>query len=316
MPAPSKPEISVIIPYFNNSKTIGRALRSVSEQLFKNYEIIVVNDGSDDWDEAQRIVNDFNFEKLTIVHHNKNSNGAVARNTGIERAVGNFIAFLDSDDEWLADHLLKSIDFCKEYSYRSTRLFLCSSIIIHHNSDLSTRGIKRNLDVTKVEKVISVLEEIYVKNRILSCPTFFFSRDVVENVKFDTSLRRFQDIDFCLNASQIPGLEFYLLPHVGARVHWNDLSINKLKSKGLKSDSIQYFLNKNITLFDDRTKSKFIHKELIPVLASEFKITGVIRLLIAYHSNINFKGIITILSYLSLRRSDYVWKTIQKIRNR
>lgn len=94
--------ISVIIPLYNGAAYIGRSIRSVLNQTFQDFEIVVVDDGSTD-DGPQRAAS-FGLPCIRIV---RQANGGVsaARNTGIREARYGLIAFLDADDEWLPDHL-------------------------------------------------------------------------------------------------------------------------------------------------------------------------------------------------------------------
>ena len=103
----SKLKISVVIPMYNASKTIERALNSIKDQTLKcNYQIIVVNDGSKD--NSQEIVEKYIADnpQLNIVLINQLNGGvSKARNTGLKHASGNFIALLDSDDYWLKNKI-------------------------------------------------------------------------------------------------------------------------------------------------------------------------------------------------------------------
>ncbi|QYS91377.1 glycosyltransferase family 2 protein [Flavobacterium covae] len=95
--------ISVVIPMYNASKTIVRSLDSVKNQTYKcNYQIIVVNDGSKD--NSKEIVEDYiskNSQMNVILINQSNGGVSKARNIGLKYSLGNFIAFLDSDDYWL-----------------------------------------------------------------------------------------------------------------------------------------------------------------------------------------------------------------------
>lgn len=100
MPAP-KCTISVVIPAFNCAKYIQQALNSVISQTFPPHEIIVVNDGSTDDTEKQIL--QFG-DKVSYVYQ-ENGGPSKARNIGIQKATGKYIAFLDADDEWTPQHL-------------------------------------------------------------------------------------------------------------------------------------------------------------------------------------------------------------------
>lgn len=95
------PLVSVVIPIFNRPKQLKKALESVLTQTYKNYEIIVVDDGS-----TPKLSLSFHKnKKIKVLHHDKNRGAAAARNTGMKAAKGTYIAFLDSDDEWYPEKL-------------------------------------------------------------------------------------------------------------------------------------------------------------------------------------------------------------------
>ena len=100
--------VSVIIPTYNRAWCIGRAVSSVLYQEFKEYEVIVVDDGStDDTKEKLSVFG----ERIKVISHDKNRGVSCARNTGIKNSRYCFIAFLDSDDFWLPKKLLAQVEF-------------------------------------------------------------------------------------------------------------------------------------------------------------------------------------------------------------
>ncbi len=101
------PAVSVIIPTYNTSQYIREALDSVFAQTFKDYEIIVINDGSPDTEILEQILCDYQGR---IVYFKKENGGvASARNAGISLARGKYLAMLDSDDIWLPEYLEKQV---------------------------------------------------------------------------------------------------------------------------------------------------------------------------------------------------------------
>lgn len=99
--------VSVIIPAYNCQKYIADAIDSVLEQTYTDFEIIIVNDGSTD--NTSAILHQYeDNQKITIIHQ-KNMGAATARNVGINCSKGELIAFLDSDDLWCPEKLLKQI---------------------------------------------------------------------------------------------------------------------------------------------------------------------------------------------------------------
>lgn len=101
------PPVSVVIPAYNRAATIGAAIASVLRQTFTDFELVVVDDGStDDTLAAARSVAD---PRLRVVAAPRNMGAAGARNLGVTEARGTWIAFQDSDDEWLPEKLAKQM---------------------------------------------------------------------------------------------------------------------------------------------------------------------------------------------------------------
>lgn len=92
------PAVSVIVPTYNTARYIGEALDSVLAQTFEDYEIIVVNDGSPDTEELERVLAPYGERVVYLKQENRGSSGA--RNAGIRAARGRYVALLDSDDIW------------------------------------------------------------------------------------------------------------------------------------------------------------------------------------------------------------------------
>jgi glycosyltransferase involved in cell wall biosynthesis len=96
------PFFSVVIPVYNRARVLRNALASVLEQSYQDFEIVVVDDGSND--HPERVVEELQDPRIRILRQN-NRGGGAARNAGIDAARGRFIAFLDSDDRFLPAHL-------------------------------------------------------------------------------------------------------------------------------------------------------------------------------------------------------------------
>ncbi|MHA6612414.1 glycosyltransferase family 2 protein [Photobacterium damselae] len=95
--------VSIIMPAYNASLTIKDSITSVIEQTYSNWELIIINDCSND--DTLLKIESFTDERITVVNNEKNIGVALSRNVGIKRASGRFIAFLDSDDMWLPEKL-------------------------------------------------------------------------------------------------------------------------------------------------------------------------------------------------------------------
>ena len=104
--------ISVIIPTFKRAHCIERAILSIFKQKHTSLEIIIVNDGSTD--DTLKIISSLHDKRVKIICHEKNKGLAAARNTGINNAKGEFITFLDDDDEWLPEKTSKQLSIFRE----------------------------------------------------------------------------------------------------------------------------------------------------------------------------------------------------------
>jgi hypothetical protein len=118
------PRVSVIVPLYNKARWVIRALDSIASQSFTDFEAIVVDDGSTDGSTAlARTYADARFRVLTQA----NAGPGAARNTGLREASGEYVAFLDADDEWLPDYLAAAVAHLDgpEYAAITTGYFDC-----------------------------------------------------------------------------------------------------------------------------------------------------------------------------------------------
>ena len=112
--------VSIITPVYNSEKYLSENIKSVQAQSFTNWEHILVDDCSSDGSEA--VIKLFQEEDARIKYHRleSNSGAGIARNTAIEMAQGDYIAFLDSDDQWYPEKLEKQLMFMKENNHHFT----------------------------------------------------------------------------------------------------------------------------------------------------------------------------------------------------
>jgi glycosyltransferase involved in cell wall biosynthesis len=123
----NSPKVSIIIPTYNRAHLLVRAIRSVLNQTFQDFELIVVDDAS--IDNTQEIVKAFGEGRIKYIKHKENKGGSAARNTGIKLSKGIYIAFLDDDDEWLPTKLEKQIDRFRKSSDRVGLVYSWAEII-------------------------------------------------------------------------------------------------------------------------------------------------------------------------------------------
>jgi len=176
------PKITIIIPAYNSAAFIGEALRSVFNQTYTDFEVVIVNDGSTD--DIRGALEPY-IDRVRYFRQ-ENQGPAQARNRAIEEAGGEYIAFLDADDLWEPEKLAKQI---REFE-RNPEL----GMIITENSLFDERGIFRHT-VGKREYLMKgdIPQNIFLKSGVVT-PTVMVRREVLDQVGvFEQQLRIAED---------------------------------------------------------------------------------------------------------------------------
>jgi glycosyltransferase involved in cell wall biosynthesis len=191
--------ISVIMPVWNRAATIARAIDSVLAQRLPaadwSIDVIVVDDGStDDLSSALRRYD----SRVTVIRHKRNKGAAAARNTGIAAARGEYVAFLDSDDIWLPEKLVRQIDFMRAHRLVAS----CTSFRLVRPD--RTESTPRNYATGTLG-----LADLAWGCFVSPGSTLICRRDVLDAVgPYDIALRRLEDWDWLLRFARDQRLGF------------------------------------------------------------------------------------------------------------
>jgi len=171
----SSPFFSIIIPAYNRADRIIDTLESIKAQSFKDYELIIVDDGSTDnsKESITQYIASNNCENWHY-HYKVNGERGAARNYGISKASGKWITFLDSDDRFYPDHLLKA----KEFIEHTAEIKVFHSAYEFKNEQ---SGIVRKIKYPSAK----ILNEALVKGNIISCFGVFVSNSNVDDLRLD-----------------------------------------------------------------------------------------------------------------------------------
>lgn len=183
-----EPLVSVVIPTYNREATIQRALESIMGQTYKNIEIIVVDDGSSD--NTVKKIKEYEDERIILLCQSEHGGANRARNYGIRYAKGEFIAFQDSDDEWLPDKLEKQICYMKQENYK---VCFCSYKLWNGNKYINTiPDDYDNFDAGNIKQEL-------LKHNIIGTPALVVHESVIKDIGgFDEKLPRLQDYEFVI----------------------------------------------------------------------------------------------------------------------
>lgn len=168
-------QFSVIIPTYNRAHLILKTLNSILDQSFKDFEIIIVDDHSSD--NTKEILSPFfNSNKIRFIQHEKNYERAQARNTGIEKARGEYITFMDSDDLMHKDNLLDAHSFIAANP---------ETLFFHNLYNLiSSEG---KIIYTPLFPQTGNLGKAISTGNFLSCVGVFINKEIYQKLKFDTN---------------------------------------------------------------------------------------------------------------------------------
>jgi glycosyltransferase involved in cell wall biosynthesis len=191
------PRVSVILPVHNRADVLPRAIASVLEQELREFELIVVDDGSTD--ATANIAKSFEDDRVRVIRLDRNRGGNVARNEGIRAARAPLIAFLDSDDRYLPSKLGW---IAAEFARRPDLGLLVDSFIkVQPPGSRKAEVVRRNPVINDREQFRAAL---FRRQLWKATPAISVKRDVALSAGlFDETLRRLQDFDFLIRVSEI-----------------------------------------------------------------------------------------------------------------
>jgi glycosyltransferase involved in cell wall biosynthesis len=180
--------VSIVVPTYNRGHLIGETIQSVIDQSYKNWELIIVDDGSTD--DTKKRVDEFNDVRIRYYFISHTGVIGAVRNVGMSHASGNYIAFLDSDDLWLPDKL--------DYQLSLLRKNPESSFVFGHGEHFGT-GATPTPELEKEFIGNIFIPFLFEKRFIFYVPTLLFKKEVLNKItSIDETLFYAGDIDFFL----------------------------------------------------------------------------------------------------------------------
>ena len=207
--------VSIITPSYNSAKYIAETIKSVQNQTYSNWEMIIVDDCSSD--NTEELIKEIQLtdSRIHFFKLDQNSGSGIARNKGIEYASGNYMTFIDSDDIWFSDFIKNSIEAIQT----SKTPFVFSSY----------RRSNDNLEFVYSDFIVpqKVTYKDILKSNSISCLTAFLDIKILGK-KYMPKIRKRQDMGLWLQyLKEIPYAYGIQDPQAIYRIRENSLSRNK-----------------------------------------------------------------------------------------
>ena len=212
------PQVSVILPTCNRPKLLPVAIRSVLGQTFRDLELVVVDDASDD--SVIEIVNAFRDERVRLIRHDSRRGGAAARNTGIRNSCGEYIAFLDDDDEWYPEKLARQMDLMLRAQPEVAAVYTGYLVVDRDSERICGRMTPSHRG--------NLRDQLLESNPIGGTSSMLLRRSCLDKVGlFDETLPSFQDRDLWIRISREFHFDYVQEPLLNYFVHsekvWTNL---------------------------------------------------------------------------------------------
>lgn len=222
--------VTVVIPSYKQRGLLVNAVKSALSQSYPNLEVIVVDDNPADSierKETEELMLQFEGDsRVVYIKHPVNKNGAAARNTGIKAANGNYIAFLDDDDEWRPDKIQKQMDYLSSHN--------------NYGAVYTYRLVDGKKSPSRAYEGDLIVPFLMLRASIQTS-SLLFHKEVLDDIGgFDESFRRHQDyellVKFFLKGYQIGCIPEYLteMHSIGGN-RLSGLQLNELKAKFLNT---------------------------------------------------------------------------------
>lgn len=191
------PKISIIIPIYNKKAYINKCLDSILDQIYENFEVILINDGSTDG--SAEICNDYKErdERIKVIHIEK-SGVSNARNIGLDVAKGEYIQFVDSDDYLHKEMLSEEIKIIKEHNPDIT---ISGISKVNHKEELIREVLPRLKGIKNRTEMLEDFAREQFETGIYGCiSNKLIKRSIIENVslRFNNKINLAEDLDFYL----------------------------------------------------------------------------------------------------------------------
>ena len=185
-------KVSIILPTYNSDSVLKNAIESVKYQTYENWELLIIENGKKG--QAEEIIKKINDNRIKYIYQEV-ANVSEARNTGLNNASGEYIAFLDSDDKYGKDFLENMI---KNISINKTQLVTCGYKRVYDKKQILIKQCKNIENTTNIKEYLETLKENYLFNELWN--KMYISKIIKENnIRFNQKYELGEDFLFNLD---------------------------------------------------------------------------------------------------------------------
>lgn len=179
----TNPQVAIMMPVYNGEKTLPLAIKSIQIQTYQNWKCYIVNDGSTD--STKEILENLTDQRFVVIHFNENKGRPIARQTSLDAAEGEYIAFLDADDIFHPEKLEKQVRILEKH--KDVDLVSCGNLCYGNNlTPISYRGVGKGL-----------IQEYNVDKKVsMALRTSLLRLKECKKVSFKSDLMLAEDTDF------------------------------------------------------------------------------------------------------------------------
>ena len=250
----SKPLVSVVMPIHNRAQYVQPTINSVLNQTFKNFELIIVDDKSDDIIQLEKLVDEISDERLKLLKLLSKENGSIARNTGIDNAKGSYIAFIDSDDLWYPNKLESYINALEDTS--------------NHTIFYSRINLNEKISPMKSIKSNQLISDyLFIDDEHIHTSTLFLSTSFAKQIRFDPKHIKHQDYGFLFDAESRANFKFIDKELASISADTNLVHLGRM----FNPDFSIFFRDKYKNSFSKKSFSEFTVRRIISPAVREKK---------------------------------------------
>ena len=250
-------KISIIIPVYNAEMFIEQAIQSVLAQTLSDYELIIVNDGSTD--NSGNIIRKYMVDPRVKYYFQDNFGESYARNVGLKKAIGEYIAFLDADDIYSIEKLEKQILFLN--THQQYDAVYNDAICI----DVNGNEIGYLKSEEKIEDSKNLLAYILYRQIIPASASMMFRRKSIQDIYYPEEYRFAEDYAFILKVAEKCRIGYLNEPLYFYRRHNNNLTVNHQKQVESENDIVRSLGLEKITKIVMESNYSLKEKEILLV---------------------------------------------------